>query len=96
MGKREEYQTLMEKQMNDWKSKMEPLKAASAQWEVQAKAQYDKNLELVEAKRTEAWENLTKMKSAGDDAWEQLKVKMDKSWEDLKTTTERLSTTPKK
>ena len=96
MGKREEYQTLMEKQMNDWKSKMEPLKAASAQWEVQAKAQYDKNLALVEAKRTEAWENLAKMKSAGDDAWEQFKVNMDKSWEDLKATTERLSATPKK
>lgn len=96
MGKREEYQNLMEKQLNEWKSKTEPLKAASEQWEAQAKAQYDKNLELVQAKRAEAWENLAKMKSAGDDAWEQLKGNMDKAWEDLKTSTERLSTAPKK
>ena len=96
MGKREEYQAFMENQLNEWKSKTEPFKAAAGQWEAQAKAQYEKNVELVKAKREEAWANLTKMKSASDDAWEQLKGNMDKAWEDLKLTTERLSSPPKK
>jgi hypothetical protein len=96
MGKREEYQTFMEKQLNEWKSKTDPLKVAAGQWEAQAKAQYEKNLELLKAQREEAWSNLSKMKSAGDDAWEQLKVQTDKAWEDLKSTTEKLTSQAKK
>ena len=96
MGKREEYQTLMESQLKEWKSKTEPFKAAAEQWEAQAKAQYEKNLELLKTQREEAWANLAKMKSAGDDAWEQLKVKTDKAWEDLKSTTEKVSSQHKK
>ncbi len=95
MGKREEYESFMEKQLNDWNTMTEPYKSAASQWEAQAKAQYAKNLELLHAKRDDAWASLAKMKSAGDEAWEQLKLKTDKAWEDLKSTTERLRSSGK-
>lgn len=42
MGQREEYQALMEKQLNEWKAKTEPFKVGVQQWEAQVKAQYEK------------------------------------------------------
>ena len=96
MGKREEYLTLMEKQLNEWKAKSEPFKVGAGQWEAQVKAQYQKNLEVLHAKREEAWENFAKLRNASDDAWEQFKANMDKAWEDLKGSTERLTTRSRK
>ncbi len=96
MGKHEEYVKLMEDQLNQWKAKTEPLKAGAEKWEAQVKAQYEKNFEIMQAKRKEAWDNLAKVKSSSEDAWDQLKVNMDKSWEDLKASTEKLTTLKKK
>lgn len=96
MGKREEYLALMEKQLNEWKAKTEPFRASAEQWEAQMKAQYEKNLEALQAKREEAWENLSTLKSASDDAWDQVKANMDKTWEDLKASTEKLTNLHKK
>lgn len=62
MGKRDEYLTLMEKQLNEWKARTEPFKVGAGQWEAQVKAQYQKNLEVLHAKRDEAWENFAKVK----------------------------------
>ena len=61
-----------------------------------AKAQYEKNLELVDAKRKEAWANLSRMKSAGDDTWEKIRIQMDKSWEDFKNSVDQLTALSKK
>jgi hypothetical protein len=96
MGKRHEYLTLMEKQLNEWKAKTEPFKVEAGQWEAQVKAQYQKNLEVLHAKRKEAWEDFAKLKNASDDAWEQFKANMDKAWEDLQSSTERLTTRSRK
>ncbi|AWI81043.1 MAG: hypothetical protein CVU19_07025 [Betaproteobacteria bacterium HGW-Betaproteobacteria-13] len=96
MAKREEYLALMEKQLNEWKAKTEPFKASAEQWEAQMKAQYEKNLEALQAKRDEAWERLSTLKSASDDAWDQVKANMDKAWEDLKESTEKLTNLHKK
>jgi DNA repair ATPase RecN len=96
MGKREEDLTLMENQLNAWRAKTEPFKVGAGQWEAQIKAQYEKNIEVLHAKRDEAWENLAKLKNASEGAWDQTKSKMDKAWEELKSTTERLTTQRKK
>jgi len=62
MGIREDYQALMEKQLNEWKAQTETLKVGAVQMETQAKAQYEKNLELLHAKQEEAWDNFYKLK----------------------------------
>jgi hypothetical protein len=96
MGTREDYQALMEKQLNEWKAQTERLKAGAGQMEAQAKAQYEKSLELLHAKQEEAWANFHKLKNASEGAWEQFKANMDKASGELKDAAERMTTQFKK
>lgn len=91
MSMRDEYQAVMEKQLNEWKAQTERFKAGAAQVEAKAKAQYEKNLEVLHAKQDEAWANFRKMQAAGDSAWEQFKVHMDKAGGEIKIATESLT-----
>jgi hypothetical protein len=91
MGMREEYQSVMEKQLNEWKAQTERFKAGAGKMEAQAKAQYEKQLDLLHAKQEEAWANFHKMKSASESAWNQFKANMDKVGGEIKDATERLN-----
>ena len=51
MGTRGDYQKLMETQLNQWKAQTERYQAGAAQMGAQAKAQYEKNLALLQAKK---------------------------------------------
>ncbi|HTD12364.1 MAG TPA: hypothetical protein VK676_09875 [Steroidobacteraceae bacterium] len=92
MGTREDYQALMEKQLNAWKAQTEVFKAAAEQIEGHAKAQYEKNLELLRAKQTEAWEYFQKLKGANEGAWAQFKAHLDKAGGEVKVAVERMTT----
>jgi hypothetical protein len=96
MGIREEYQALMEKQLNEWKAQAERFKAGAEQMGAQAKAQYEKSLEVLHAKQEEALQNFSKLKDANESAWEQLKARMDRAGAELKDAVERMSTIFKK
>lgn len=91
MGAREQYQEVMEKQLNEWKAQAERFKASAAQMEAQARAQYDKNLELLHAKQEEAWEQFHTMKNASEAGWEQFKARMEKAGNEVKAAAERMS-----
>jgi uncharacterized protein YktB (UPF0637 family) len=96
MNKREEYLALMEKQLGEWKEKIEPLLAEAEQWEVRVKRQYEANIEALHAKRKEALQHLSDLRQANDESWAQIKSNTDASWEALKEMTERLRTVKKK
>ena len=91
MGVREEYQALLERQLNEWKAYTERLKAQADQFGAQAKTQFDHQLELMRAKQNEAWDNLLKLKSASEEAWEQGRKQLDKAWEEMKAASDRLT-----
>ncbi len=90
MSMREDYQALMEKQLNEWKAQAERLKAGAGQFEAQAKAQFDKNLELLRTKQAEAWEHFHKLKDANESAWAQFKTHVDAAGAEVKSTVERM------
>jgi predicted Zn-dependent protease len=90
MGIREDYQALMEKQLNEWKAQTERFKTGAEQFETQAKAQFDKNLELLRAKQAEAWEHFHKLKVANEGTWSQFKSHVDAAGEEVKSAVERL------
>jgi hypothetical protein len=89
MGTREDYQAAMEKQLNEWKKQTDQFKAAAEQSGAQAKAAYDKQLELLRSQQDEAWNNFYKLKSASEESWEQVRANMDKAWNDLTAATEK-------
>ena len=96
MGTREDYQALIEKQLNEWKEQTERFKAAAAQMEAHAKAQYERNLEALRTKQAEAWENFYTLKSANEGAWGQFKTHMDKAGEEVKAAVEEFAAKLKK
>jgi hypothetical protein len=92
MERREDYQALMEKQLNAWKAQTESFKATAERIEGHAKAQYEKNLEMLRAKQGEAWEYFYKLKGANETAWAQFKAQMDKAGGEVKDAVERMTT----
>jgi hypothetical protein len=92
MALREDYQTLMEKQLNEWKVQTERFKAGAEQIEAHAKVQYEKNLQTLRTTQADAWENFAKLKGASESAWAEFKAHMDKSGGELKAAVERMTT----
>jgi hypothetical protein len=92
MGLREDYQALMEKQLNEWKAQTELFKSSTEQIEAHSKVQYEKHLEALRATQAQAWENFHKLTGANEGAWEQMKAHMDKAGEEVKSAVDRMST----
>jgi vacuolar-type H+-ATPase subunit I/STV1 len=91
MGMREQYQTMMEKQLNEWKAATERFKAGAEQWESLAKTQLDQNLELLRTKQAEAWEHLQNMKQAHESTWVEFKTHLDKAGAEVRSAVETMT-----
>lgn len=91
MDIRKEYQALLEKQLNGWKSYAEKLKKHSGELENEARRQFDQQLEQIRAKQAEASEHFMKLKSAGEESWAQWKGQLDKAWEEMRKASDRLT-----
>jgi len=91
MGIREDYQSLFEKQMNEWKTQTEAFKASADKIEATAKAQYEKMLENLRATQVQAWDNFNKLKGSNESAWTEFKVHMDKAGAEVKAAIESLT-----
>jgi hypothetical protein len=96
MGLREDYQSLMEKQLNEWKAQLERFKASAEQIEAHTKAQYEKHLETVRAAQAEAWEKFDKLKSANEGGWTEFKTHMDRAGGEVKAAMESMAAKFKK
>ena len=91
MGIREDYQTAMEKQLNEWKAQTERFKAGAKQIEASTKIQYEKQLESLRAAQADAWENFNKLRGASDSAWSEFKAHMEKAGGEVRAAVERMT-----
>lgn len=92
MALRDDYQALMEKQLNEWKAQTERFKAGAEEIEAHTKAQFEKNLETLRAAQAGAWDNFSKLKNANESAWTDFKSHMEKSGSEVKAAFERMTT----
>jgi hypothetical protein len=92
MGLREDYQTLMEKQLNEWKAQTERFQAGAAQIEAHSKVQYEKYLETLRATQAAAWDNFNKLKSANESTYAESKALMHKASGEVMAAVERMTT----
>jgi hypothetical protein len=92
MTAREDYQKLMQKNLDEWKAATEKYKAGAGKIEADARANYDKGLAFLHARHEDAWANFSKMKAASESNWEQFKSNMDKAGADLKAAGEKMAT----
>jgi hypothetical protein len=91
MGLREDYQALMEKQLNEWKAQTERFKADAEQIQAHAKLQYEKQLEALRAAQANAWENFNKLKGANEGAWTEFKAHMEKAGGEVKAAVDSMT-----
>jgi hypothetical protein len=91
MDIRKEYQALVEKQLNEWKSYADKLKQHSGELETQARRQFDQQLEHIRAKQAEAWEHFMKLKAASEEGWGQWKSQLDHAWDEMRKASDRLT-----
>jgi transketolase len=89
---RDEYQALMEKQLNEWRVQTERFKAEAERLQTQARTQYDENLQVLHAKQAQAWQHFRDLKAANETAWEQIKTHMDKAGSEVKSALEQVTT----
>jgi len=91
MGMREDYQSLFETQMKEWHAHAERFKATAAQMETQARAQFEKNLEMLRNTQAQAWESFSKLKQANEGTWEEFKGHMEKAGAELRSAAEAMT-----
>ena len=92
MELRQDYQTLMEKQLNEWKAQTERFKAGAEQIEAHNKAQYNRSLETLRATQADAWENFNKLKGANESTWSEFRAHMDKAGGEVKAALASMTT----
>jgi hypothetical protein len=90
MGLREDYQALMEKQLNDWKVQTEHFRAGAERIEAHAKVQYEKHLEVLRTTQAQAWDSFRKLRGANEGTWLQFKAHMETAGAEVKTAVEQM------
>jgi hypothetical protein len=77
MSIKEAYEQKQQAQLNEWAAQIKKLKAKADMAEADAQLSYYKQIEELQSMQDEATKKLTKLKNAGDEAWEDLKAGME-------------------
>jgi TolA-binding protein len=85
LKKKRAYQDKMEAQLREWNAEIDRLIARVEKAKAQAKIDYYDQLQGLRAQRETAREKLGKLKASSADAWQEMKVGVDKAWSELRT-----------
>ena len=84
MEEKETYLQKMAKQLEQLDAKVAELKAKAAKAKAEVKIEYCKTLETLQGKQDVARTKLKELRSAGDDAWEDVKAGAENVWTEIK------------
>ena len=82
--KRKAYEEKLDAQMEEWKAQISLIKARADKAKAEAKIEYNKTIEGLQGKHDEAKAKLHELKTAGGEAWEDLKTGAEKVWAEVK------------
>ena len=83
--KRKAYEEKIDAQLEEWNAQIALLRARADKARAGAKIEYNKTIETLQRKQDEARIKLHELKTAGDEAWEDLKIGAEKAWAEVKT-----------
>jgi hypothetical protein len=83
MGMKEAYQEKMDARLREWQAKIDELKARADQAGAEQKMAYYEQIESLRARQQKAQAQLNELRSAGEDAWEDVKAGVELAWQDL-------------
>lgn len=76
--KRKAYEEKLDAQVKEWNAQIELLKAKADKARAEVKIEYYKTIEALQSKQNDAKAKLRELKTAGDEAWEDLKTVAEK------------------
>jgi chromosome segregation ATPase len=82
--KREEYKQQLQLQLDEWRGKIELLKAKAEQAEDETKGEITQQVQDLEEKIGDAETKLKELADAKEDAWESVKKRVESSWDSLR------------
>jgi chromosome segregation ATPase len=87
----DQYTSKLNAQLKEWNAKVEELRTKGQSATADAKAQLNKQLEDLGAKRGAAEKKLKELQAAGADKFQVLKQGVDQAWQDLRSAVERVT-----
>jgi hypothetical protein len=84
MDKRKAYEEKLDAQLEEWNAQIALLKARAEKGKAEAKIEYYKTIEALQRRQDEARVTLHALKTAGDEAWEDLKTEAETAWTEVK------------
>ncbi|MGH7496469.1 MAG: coiled coil domain-containing protein [bacterium] len=85
MEDKKSYLQSLAQQLQDWDKEMDELKLKAGSAKSGAKAEFQKQLDELRVKRDTAQAKFLELQKVGDEAWEEMKEGLEKSWTELKT-----------
>jgi hypothetical protein len=82
--KRKAFEEKFDAQLKEWSAEIALLKAKADKAKAEVKIEYYKTLETLQGKQDVARTKLKELRSAGDDAWEDVKAGAEKVWTEIK------------
>ncbi len=80
---KQEFMDQMNNQLKTWQAEIDRLKAKAAESEARARSEYYKEISNLEMKKNDLSDQLEKMKTAGEEAWGDMKTGLQKAWREL-------------
>jgi hypothetical protein len=88
---KEAFQQRLEAQLKEWDDRLGELKAKAMDDGSELRADYEKQLETLTAKRDALQTKATELRKRTEDAWEDLKSGTEKAWDDMRDTLNRIT-----
>jgi uncharacterized protein YfiM (DUF2279 family) len=85
------YHQKKQAQLDEWKAKVDVLKAKASQMSSDVQLQMNEHIEILERKTEQATEKLSVLKNAGEDAWGSIKEGIDSAWGSIKSSVKDLT-----
>ena len=82
--KRKAFEEKFDAQLKEWSAEIALLKAKAEKAKAEVKIEYYKTLETLHGKQDVARTKLKELRSAGDDAWEDVKAGAENVWTEIK------------
>jgi len=86
---REAYEKKLQAQLDQWQAEMDKLKAKADAAEADARIEYQKQIDRLEAQRQDALKQMKEFQEAGDSAWKDMKAGMESAWASLHESLEK-------
>jgi len=83
MERKDAYSKKVQAQLDEWDAEIDKLKARARLAEADAQLEIQKQLETLGRKRKEAGDKLAELRTASDDAWEEIKEGLESAKDSL-------------